>query len=77
MVNAFSLDSLSLSLRTNSQNLVIVKPSVARVIFLSNNKSSSFCRDDDSGDGATTATDVVSASGVNVSDIDLFERLYI
>jgi hypothetical protein len=77
MVNAFSLDSLSLSLRTNSQNLVIVKPSVARVIFLSNNnKSSSFCSDD-SGDGATTARDVVSASGVNVSDIDLFERLYI
>ena len=33
--------------------------------FLSNNnKSSSFCGDDDSGDGATTAADVVSASGV-------------
>jgi hypothetical protein len=45
MVNTFSLDSLFLFLRTSSQNLVVVKPSVARVIFLSNNKSKSF-RDD-------------------------------
>jgi len=70
MVNAFYLDSLFLSLRTSSQNLVVVKPSVARVIFLSNNKSKSF-RDD-----ATAATaEAVSAIGVNISAIDLSERL--
>lgn len=42
-VNVFSLDSLFLSLRVNSQNLVVVKkPSVAKVIFLCISKSSSF-----------------------------------
>jgi hypothetical protein len=62
MVNTFSLDSLFLSLNTSSQNLVVVKPSVARVIFLSNNKSKSF-------------REAVSAIGVNISAIDLSERL--
>jgi hypothetical protein len=62
MVKALSLDSLFLSLRTSSQNLVVVKPSVARAkAFL---------------DDATAATaEAVSAIGVNISAIDLSERL--
>ena len=36
-VKAFSFDNLLLSLRMSSQNLYIVKPSVAREIFISDN----------------------------------------
>jgi hypothetical protein len=64
-VNAFSLDSLFLSLRINSQSLVVAKPSVDIVIFVSNN-SLLFL------DDACTIS-----GGVNISAIDLFERLAI
>jgi hypothetical protein len=64
-VNAFSLDSLFLSLRINSQSLVVAKPSVAIVIFVSNN-SLSFLDDACAGSG-----------GDNISAIDFFERLAI
>ena len=66
-VNAFSFDSLLLSLKISSQNLPVVKPSVAKVIFLSNdddNKLSLVLEDDD---GPSIA--------VNISDINLLVRL--
>jgi hypothetical protein len=62
-VNAFSLDILFLSLRISSQNLEVVKPSVAIVIFFSNKKSASFLGDSSNCIG-----------GLNTSAIDFFER---
>lgn len=51
IVRAFSLDNLFLSLKTNSQYLVVVKPSVAKVIFLSNpTKEESFSSLSDADD---------------------------
>jgi len=55
------LDSRFLSLRINSQILVLAKPSVAILIFFSNN---SFSFLDDACNGCA-----------NISAIDLFERL--
>ena len=62
-VKAFSFDSLFLPLRTSSQNLFVVKPSVARVIFLSNSFSLS--------------SKEINSLDDNVSWIDLFDCLAI
>jgi hypothetical protein len=63
-VKAFSLDNLFLSLRINSQNLSVVKPSVTKIIFLYVSRSSSL-------------SFVVVAAAVNVAATDLFDRLAI
>jgi hypothetical protein len=68
IVNAFSLDNLLLSLRTCSQNLSVVKPSVANEIFLSNNTLSLSLLDDNDVTLATSDRVVVDTSA-----FDLFE----
>ena len=53
VITSTPLDSLPLSLRSSSQNLSVVKPSVAKLIFLSsviNDKSLLLSDDDDDGD---------------------------
>ncbi len=65
IVNAFSLDSLFLSLKISSQNLCIVKPSVAILIFLSNNDKPIL--------SVFLHADTCVADGINISAIDLFE----
>jgi hypothetical protein len=82
IVSAFSFDNLLLSFKTSSQNLCVVKPSVASVIFLSNIVSPmlSFLMEDDNDDACTSAaisTGDNDIDGVNILAIELFERLTI
>jgi hypothetical protein len=56
-------------LKISSQNLLVVKPSVAKVIFLSN--------DDDSKSLSSVLDDDAPSIGVNISAIDLLVRLAI
>jgi hypothetical protein len=73
---AFSFDNRILSFRTNSQYLCVVKPSVAKVIFLSSKASSLFLMKAE--EVSIFVADIFAVSdtdGVNVSAIYLFERL--
>jgi hypothetical protein len=79
IVNAFSLDNLFLALRTSSQNLWVVKPSVARVIFLSSKTSSTLLF---LMEGEYVCTFVYiraddDIDDVNISAIHLFEHMTI
>ena len=83
IVNALSLDNLHLSLRISSQNLLVVKPSVAWVIFLSSKISSMLLfflvEVGDSfiiaADTSSDNSDALDCDDDNISVINLFELL--